>query len=83
MKSRIITLIKQLNHRAKIIESSHGAVDVKEIVNTGLFSLELAQTGYGWLQDLHEMTIREVRNFLLAVRIPFICIESNFYQGQR
>lgn len=59
-KERILTLIKSLNHRAKIIESSYGKVDVKEIVNTGLFSLEAAQTGYGWLQDLHDMTVREV-----------------------
>lgn len=59
-KARIRTLIKSLNHRAKIIESSYGKVDVKELVNTGLFNLEAAQTGYGWLQDLHEMTLREV-----------------------
>ncbi|KAL2210995.1 cobW-domain-containing protein [Sarocladium strictum] len=59
-KARIRTLIKSLNHRAKVIESSYGKVDVKELVNTGLFNLEAAQTGYGWLQDLHEMTVREV-----------------------
>lgn len=35
-------------------------MDVKELVNTGLFNLERAQTGYGWLQDLHAMTLREV-----------------------
>ncbi|KAH8174990.1 cobW/HypB/UreG, nucleotide-binding domain-containing protein [Sarocladium implicatum] len=59
-KTRILTLIKSLNHRAKIIESSYGKVNVKELVNTGLFNLEAAQTGYGWLQDLHDMTVREV-----------------------
>lgn len=36
-------------------------MDVKELVNTGLFNLEVAQAGYGWLQDLHAMTVREVR----------------------
>ncbi|KAI9167811.1 putative metal chaperone YciC [Paramyrothecium foliicola] len=59
-KLRIVDLIKKLNHRAKILESSHGKINVKEIVNTGLFNLQVAQTGYGWLQDLHEMTVREV-----------------------
>ncbi|TLD04848.1 uncharacterized protein PgNI_10043 [Pyricularia grisea] len=59
-KQRVIDLIAKLNHRAKVIETSHGKVDVKEIVNTGLFDLEHAQTGYGWLQDLHELTLREV-----------------------
>ncbi|UKZ67029.1 uncharacterized protein TrAtP1_008193 [Trichoderma atroviride] len=60
VKAQILDLVKQLNHRAKILESKYGKVDVKELVNTGLFSLEIAQAGYGWLQDLHAMTVREV-----------------------
>ncbi|KAI6821416.1 hypothetical protein KC340_g13169 [Hortaea werneckii] len=59
-KQRILDLMKKLNHRAKIIETSYGKLNVKEIVNTGMFNLEAAQTGYGWLQDLHEMTLRQV-----------------------
>ncbi|KAJ4862126.1 cobW/HypB/UreG, nucleotide-binding domain-containing protein [Trichoderma breve] len=59
-KARVLDLVKQLNHRAKIIESKYSKVDVKELVNTGLFDLGRAQTGYGWLQDLHAMTVREV-----------------------
>ncbi|KAL4729776.1 hypothetical protein ACLX1H_004203 [Fusarium chlamydosporum] len=59
-KPRLLDLIKKLNHRAKIIESSYGKVDVKKIVNTGMFNLQVAQSGYGWLQDLHAMTVREV-----------------------
>ncbi|RMY31039.1 hypothetical protein D0866_07573 [Hortaea werneckii] len=59
-KQRILDLMKKLNHRAKIVETSYGKVDVKKIVNTGMFNLEAAQTGYGWLQDLHEMTLRQV-----------------------
>ncbi|KAH6695190.1 cobW domain-containing protein [Plectosphaerella plurivora] len=67
---RILALIKQLNHRAKIIETNYGRVDVKDIVNTGLFSLEHAQAGYGWLQDLHEMTLREVNGKVRATPKP-------------
>ncbi|QUC22832.1 uncharacterized protein UV8b_07073 [Ustilaginoidea virens] len=65
-KDEALGLIKKLNHRAKIIECTRGKVDVKEIVNTGLFRLDVAQSGYGWLQDLHAMTVREVngRNVL-------------------
>ena len=59
-KPRLLNLIKKLNHRAKILESSYGKVDVKQIVNTGMFNLQVAQAGYGWLQDLHAMTVREV-----------------------
>ncbi|KAF4986142.1 hypothetical protein FGRMN_10966 [Fusarium graminum] len=59
-RPRLLDLIKKLNHRAKILESTYGKVDVQEIVNTGSFNLETAQSGYGWLQDLHAMTVREV-----------------------
>ncbi|KAL6870329.1 P-loop containing nucleoside triphosphate hydrolase protein [Trichoderma novae-zelandiae] len=59
-KARVIDLVKKLNHRATILESKYSKVDVKELVNTGLFDLERAQAGYGWLQDLHAMTVREV-----------------------
>ena len=59
-RARIRDLISKLNHRAKVIECSYGRIDVSQIVNTGMFNLEVAQTGYGWLQDLHAMTLREV-----------------------
>lgn len=55
-----LKLIKRLNHRAKILQTNYGKIDVREILNTGLFNLERAQTGYGWLQDLHAMTLRQV-----------------------
>jgi G3E family GTPase len=59
--ARVKDLIRKLNHRAKILESSYSKIEVKEIVNTGMFNLEAAQTGFGWLNDLHEMTLREVK----------------------
>lgn len=59
-RQSIRSLIKKLNHRAKVIECNYGKVPVAEIVNTGMFNIELAQTGYGWLQDLHDMTVREI-----------------------
>ncbi len=65
-KDRIVDLVKKLNHRAKIIESSYGKVDVKQLVNTGLFKLDVAQAGYGWLQDLHAMTVREVSTYFFS-----------------
>lgn len=44
------------------MEASYSKVDVRELVNTGMFKLDVAQSGYGWLQDLHAMTVREVRH---------------------
>ncbi|KAM0715160.1 hypothetical protein Q7P37_009625 [Cladosporium fusiforme] len=71
-KSRqsVRTLIKKLNHRAKVIECNYGKVPVSEIVNTGMFNIELAQTGYGWLQDLHDMTVREVNGRKMVTPKP-------------
>ncbi|KIH87745.1 CobW protein [Sporothrix brasiliensis 5110] len=59
--ARIRALLQRLNHRARILETNYGRIDdLTSILNTGLFSLEQAQTGYGWLQDLHAMTVRQV-----------------------
>ncbi|KAF2835462.1 cobW-domain-containing protein [Patellaria atrata CBS 101060] len=69
-KRRIKDLIVKLNHRAKVLESEFGKIEVKQIVNTGLFNMELAQTGYGWLQDLHEMTLREVNGKKMVTPKP-------------
>lgn len=60
-RERIVALIKRLNHRATILQTNYGRIgDMRSILNTGLFNLERAQTGYGWLQDLHAMTVRQV-----------------------
>jgi G3E family GTPase len=69
-RDSIRSLIRKLNHRAKVIECNYGKVPVEEIVNTGMFNIELAQTGYGWLQDLHAMTVREVNGRKMVTPKP-------------
>ena len=69
-RTSIRSLIKKLNHRAKVLETDYGKIDVREIVQTGLFDLERARTGYGWLQDLHEMTVREVNGKKMVTPKP-------------
>ncbi|KAL1871170.1 hypothetical protein Daus18300_004915 [Diaporthe australafricana] len=54
------TLVRTMNREAKILCANYGKVEVKEIVNTGLFSLDKAQTSAGWMRDLHELMVREV-----------------------
>ncbi|CCE80152.1 Piso0_003253 [Millerozyma farinosa CBS 7064] len=51
--------IKALNPVAKIIRADYCNIDVKEVVNTGLFDFEKATTSAGWLQSVNEMTVRE------------------------
>ncbi|RMY86906.1 hypothetical protein D0861_05679 [Hortaea werneckii] len=61
-KQRILDLMKKLNHRAKIIETSYGKLNVKEIVNTGMFNLEAAQVS--------RVSIRNHLLFVVATRSP-------------
>lgn len=58
-------LVRTLNREAKILHASFGKVNVGELVNTGLFSLDKAQTSSGWMRDLHELMLREVSWLLL------------------
>ncbi len=44
--------IKKLNPSAKILKSTFGKVDPKEILNTGLFDFEEAQSSAGWQREL-------------------------------
>lgn len=44
--------IKKLNPTAKIIRSSFSKVEPKEILNTGLFDFEEAQSSAGWQREL-------------------------------
>ncbi|OAA72328.1 CobW domain protein [Cordyceps fumosorosea ARSEF 2679] len=85
-RARIVDLVKKLNHRAKILESSYGKVDVKQLVNTGLFKMDVAQAGYGWLQDLHAMTVREVNGKNVVTPKPETeeyNVQSFIYSRQR
>jgi len=45
--------IKKLNPKAKIIESTFGKVDPKELINTKLFDFEEAQSTAGWQEELN------------------------------
>ena len=49
-RERILDLIARLNHRAKVVETSYGKIDVKRIVNTGMFNLEKAQVSWAGCQ---------------------------------
>lgn len=59
-KRRVLALVKKLNPTAKVLEASYSRIDVKEIINTGRFSFLKAASGSGWLQSLHELSMREV-----------------------
>lgn len=51
-KDIVTKIVKSLNPEAKIIYSSKGGVKPKEILNTGLFDFEKAETMSGWYKEL-------------------------------
>lgn len=56
---KIEKMISSLNPVAKILRSDYCKVPIKEIINTGLYDFEKASSSAGWLQSIHEMTLRE------------------------
>ncbi len=51
---RIRSFVRLLNPNAKIIPTTRSRIDLKEILNTNLFSYEKAALGAGWLKSLNE-----------------------------
>ena len=49
----VTAIINELNAKAKIIETSLPQVDMKDVIDTGLFNLEEAQEHPLWAQELY------------------------------
>ncbi|SDD62916.1 GTP-binding protein [Natrinema hispanicum] len=65
-----------LQPRAEIVRTTHGRVDVDEVVDTGRFDFEEASQSAGWMQELqdpHESAEEEhgVTSFVFEARRPF------------
>ena len=71
-------LIRGLNVKAKIIETTHSKVDMKEVIDTGLYNLEEAQNHPLWVQELYnpgehvpETEEYGITSFVYWAREPF------------
>jgi G3E family GTPase len=71
-------LLQKLNPNAKIIESKFGKIDLKEILNTGMFNFDEAQTSVGWMKELekdgkHTPETEEygINSFVFRAKKPF------------
>jgi G3E family GTPase len=68
-------MVRSLNPRAKIIETSHGDVNPSAILNTNLYSQSEAEKTPGWLDSLihHTPETEEygISNFIYQRRRPF------------
>jgi G3E family GTPase len=58
---RVRTYVKTLNPTAKIVESKYSKVDIREMLNTGVFNFAEAIASPGWLKSIHEMTVMDVQ----------------------
>ncbi len=69
--------LRGLQPRAKIVRTSHGKVDPKEILNTHLFDFDAASQSAGWIQELqkehHTPETEEygISSFVYTRKIPF------------
>jgi len=69
-------VIHKLNPVAKILVSTHGKIDLKEIVNSGLFNFEEASSSAGWIKELEGVHTPEteeygVSSFVFRDKRPF------------
>ena len=71
-------LIKGLNVKAKIIEATNSKVEMKEVMDTGLYNLEEAQNHPLWVQELYnpgehvpETEEYGITSFVYRAREPF------------
>jgi G3E family GTPase len=74
--NRLEGVLRQLNREAKIIRTSHGRVDPREILNTGRFDIVKASQSAGWLKELQGVHTPEteeygISSFVYRARRPF------------
>lgn len=75
-KEKLKGALRALNSRAKIIEAEFGKVPLKEILNTGKFSLAEAQLSSGWMKVMRGEEVSEkdeygINSFVYRARKPF------------
>ncbi len=80
---RVKGVISALNPVAKVITISEGQVPLTEVLGTGLFDLEKAQSSPGWLKELMGDHVPEteeygISSFVYKARRPFH--PERFYQ---
>lgn len=56
-------VIRKLNPSARQIDASFSKVDLKEVLNTGLFDFEQASEGAGWIQELNAVNKPETEEY--------------------
>lgn len=69
-------VLHKINADARIIETNHSKVPLKDVLNTYLFDFEKASQAAGWIKELNEEHIPEtleygISSFVYRRKIPF------------
>ncbi|MGM0846260.1 MAG: GTP-binding protein [Bacillota bacterium] len=56
-------VLKKLNRDAKIIDTAHSKVPLREILDTNLFDFEKASQSAGWIKELNEEHVPETEEY--------------------
>lgn len=75
-KLTLLGILRNLNPKARIIETVHGCIDPGQIMGTGLFSLDEAGSQAGWLEtprgeEQPETDEYGITSFVYRARRPF------------
>ncbi|MBT2381863.1 GTP-binding protein [Streptomyces sp. ISL-111] len=60
---RLKAALVRLNPVARIVPASHGAVDLRDVLGTGLFDVERAQQAPGWVRELNGDHVPETEEY--------------------
>jgi len=75
-RHELIAALRALNPSARIIETERSQVALDEVLNTGLFEMEKAQSSARWIQELNGVHTPEteeygISSFVFRARRPF------------
>lgn len=56
-------VIRKLNPSARLLDTSFGKIELKEILNTGLFDFDEAAQGAGWIRELNAEHLPETEEY--------------------
>ena len=69
-------IIHKLNPEAKIIPTNHSKINLREVINTGIFDFEKAEASAGWIRELENEHVPEteeygIGSFVFRRKVPF------------
>lgn len=75
-RNELNAMLRKLNPGARVIEAERGNVPLDEVLNTGRFDMERAQSSAGWIRELqgeHTPETEEygISSFVFRARRPF------------